>query len=160
MHPVTAQILRMLKPKKIWFETFQHEPVKTSEEAAKVRPGYTLKQGAKAIIFRVKDAEGRHFHMVVFPADKRFDNEKLKTLLSAKDIRFATKEELVEITNGVETGAVPPFGHLFSLPVLADKTLFDNEKIVFNAGDRRFSVALRSEDYLALENPRVEDIVS
>ena len=60
---------------------------------------------------------------------------------------------------GVEPGGVPPFGNLFALRVIADPTLFENEKIIFNAGDRGFSVAMRSEDYRRLVNPEVVEIV-
>lgn len=159
-HPVTKQITDLLKKNNCWFETFEHEPVQTSEEAAKVRTGYTLSQGAKAIIVRVKISNSeKKFVMLVMPGDKRFDNDKVKTIFGAKDIRFATVEEVVSLTGGVQTGGVPPFGNLFGLEVFADCKLFENEKIVFNAGDRRFSVAMRVEDYKTLVNPKIESIV-
>jgi prolyl-tRNA editing enzyme YbaK/EbsC (Cys-tRNA(Pro) deacylase) len=148
----------MLEERGVWFETFEHEPVRTSEEAAKTRPGYSLHQGAKAIILRVKQGQTKSFHMAVFPADKRFDNDKLKAALGAKDIRFASPEEIAQLTHGVEPGAIPPFGHCFELKVLADPGLFENERIVFNAGDRRFSVAMRSADYRDIEQPSIVDI--
>jgi prolyl-tRNA editing enzyme YbaK/EbsC (Cys-tRNA(Pro) deacylase) len=81
-------------------------------------------------------------------------------LLSARDVRFATEAEIAELTGGVEPGGVPPFGHLFGLPVFVDPALFQNERIVFNAGDRRFSVAMRAADYQRLANPRIAPIVS
>lgn len=159
-HPVTKQITDLLKKNNCWFETFEHEPVQTSEEAAKVRTGYTLSQGAKAIIVRVKISNSeKKFVMLVMPGDKRFDNGKVKTIFGAKDIRFATVEEVVSLTGGVQTGGVPPFGNLFGLEVFADCKLFENEKIVFNAGDRRFSVAMRVENYKTLVNPKIESIV-
>lgn len=159
-HPVTHQILNLFVQNGYWHETFEHEDVRTSEEAAKTRPGYTLNQGAKAIIIRAKiPNEGKKFLMLVMPADQKFSNDKVKALLGAKDIRFATEEEVAEITNGVKPGAVPPFGNLFGLEVITDKTLYDNEKIVFNAGERSFSVAMKSEDYRTLVKPKVAEIV-
>jgi len=41
-HPVTEQIQKLLTDQGVWFETFEHEPVRTSEEAAQTRPGYSL----------------------------------------------------------------------------------------------------------------------
>lgn len=159
-HTVTQEILELLARNNCWYETFEHEAVRTSEEAAKTRPGYTLKQGAKAIIVRAKISGGeKKFLILVMPADRKFSNDKVKTLLGAKDIRFATEEEVADITNGVKPGAVPPFGNLFGLEVISDPTLYDNEKIVFNAGERTFSVAMKSEDYKAQVRPRVENIV-
>lgn len=159
-HKVTSDIVDFLKKNGCWFETFEHEPVKTSEEAAKIRPGYTLHQGAKAMIVRVKKSESeKKFVMLVLPADLRFDNDKVKKNFTSKDIRFATEEEISRITDGVQIGGVPPFGNLFGLEVLADPTLFENEKIVFNAGDRCFSIAMKSEDYKSLVAPIITDIV-
>lgn len=159
-HSVTKEILDLLTKNNCWHETFEHKEVRTSEEAAKTRPGYALKQGAKAIIVRAKIRGGeKKFLMLVMPADQKFSNDKVKALLGAKDIRFATEEEVAEITKGVKPGAVPPFGNLFGLEVITDSTLYDNEKIVFNAGERSFSVAMNAEDYKSLVSPRVESIV-
>ncbi len=159
-HEVVSKILALLKNGGYWHETFEHEPVRTSEEAAKVRTGYSLAQGAKAMIVRVKKSEKeKFFAMLVLPGDKRFDIGKVKTYFGARDIRFATEEEVKTITGGVVPGGVPPFGNLFDLPVVADPTLFENEKIIFNAGDRSFSIAMKSEDYKKMVGPRVEQII-
>jgi len=159
-HNVVSQILELLKTNNCWLETFEHDPVRTSEEASRTRPGYTLHQGAKAMIVRVKRSDSdKRFAMLVFPADMRFDNAKVKNLFSAKDIRFATESEITELTGGVQPGAVPPFGNLFNLDVVADPALFENEKIVFNAGDRSFSLAMKSEDYRNIVKPQISSIV-
>lgn len=158
-HPAVKQITDILANSNYWFETFEHKPVTTSEEAAKVRTGYTLHQGAKALIIRIKKSEtDKKFVMLVIPADLKFDGKKVKEVFSAKDIRFATQEEISNLTNGIQIGGVPPFGNLFNFEVAADPKLFENEKIIFNAGDRRFSVAIKSEDYKKLVNPRVIEI--
>lgn len=159
-HKTSKVIIDLLQNNNFWFETFEHEPVRTSEEAAKIRHGYSLHQGAKALVIRVKKTEkDKKFAMLVIPGDSRFDKEKVKRLFGAKDIRFATEEEVKKIMEEIEPGGVPPFGNLFGLEVFADKTLFDNPKIIFNAGDRRFSVAVKSKDYCELVKPRVETII-
>ena len=155
-HPVSQQIVEVLEQNACWFETFEHEPVRTSEEAARIRPGYTLHQGAKAILLRVKNSDAdKKFVMLVFPADLKFDKDKVKALFNARDLRFATEDEVAALTHGVQAGGVPPFGQLFNLRVVADPKLFENEKIVFNAGDRRFSVAMKAEDYRRLVQPQI-----
>ncbi len=53
-HPLTEKIKQILTENNFEFETFEHEPVRTSEEASKIRTGFTIDQGAKAIIVRVK----------------------------------------------------------------------------------------------------------
>lgn len=159
-HKVTSQIVEILKDHGVWFETFEHEPVRTSEQAAKLRDGYTINQGAKAMIVRVKISNTeRKFVMLVLPGGMRFDTRKVKKLFNAKDIRFATEEEISSITEGVLPGGVPPFGNIFGLEVIVDPLLLENEKIIFNAGDRSFSIGMGSQDYIYIVEPRIESIV-
>lgn len=153
-HPVTKMITALLTQHGFWFETFEHEAVRTSEEAAAVRPEYTIDQGTKALIVRVKENGEKKFAMVAVPGGQRFDPKKLKELFGLSDIRFATEEEVAKITEGVLPGGVPPFGNLFDLTVYADEGIFKNEKIIFNAGDRSFSVGMFSKDYEALVEPQ------
>lgn len=159
-HPVVNQIVELLRNSRLWFETFEHQPVRTSEEAAGVRTGYSIHQGAKAIIIKIERSKReKFFAMLVFPADFRFDSKKVKKYFSAQSFRFATEEEVKSLIGGVIPGGVPPFGNLFNLEVLVDEKLFENEKIIFNAGDQRFSVAIRSEDYRKLVNPKITSFV-
>lgn len=156
LHPLTDKIQKLLQESHCWFETFTHKPVRTSEEAANVRAGYSLQQGAKALIVKTKQANGQEqFAMLVLPGDLRLDNKKVKSVLSAKDTRFATPEEISSLTEGVVPGGVPPFGNLFGIKVIVDPKLFDNEKIVFNAGDRGFSIAMKASDYQRLVAPQI-----
>jgi len=159
-HPVVSKIVNLLEKNGVWFDVFEHEPVRTSEEAAMIRTGYELHQGAKALIVRVKISNTeKKFVMLVCPGNTRFDNDKVKQYFGAKDIRFATEEEVSTITAGVQPGGVPPFGNLFELEAVVDPTLLQNEKIIFNAGDRGFSIGMKSVDYMTIVGPKVENIV-
>lgn len=157
-HPIAQNIIDLLQQHNMWHEVSHHEPVRTSEESAALRDSYTIQQGAKALIVRVKvPHEGKQFAMVVVPGDRKFDAKKVKALLKASDIRFATEDEVATITNGVKPGGVPPFGNLFGLKVLVDTSLFQNERIVFNAG-RTTSIGMRAEDYKIIVQPTIANI--
>ncbi len=138
------------------FETFEHEAVRTSEEAARIRHGYLIDQGAKALIVKVYPSE--RFVMLVVPGNLKFDEKKVNALLGIRKLRFATEDEVIKITEGVQPGGVPPFGNLFNLETYVEEKLFENEKIIFNAGDKRFSVAMSSSDYKTLLNPKIASI--
>jgi Ala-tRNA(Pro) deacylase len=158
-HPSVERIKSLLVENSCWFETFEHEPVRTSEEASKIRTGYTIEQGAKALITRVREPSmGKKFVMFVVPGNKRFDTAKIKISTGLVDLRFASEAEVAEITQGVLPGGVPPFGNLFGLEVFVDQSLFNNEKIVFNAGDKSYSIAMKADDYKKIVNPVVADI--
>jgi Ala-tRNA(Pro) deacylase len=123
--------------------------VRTSEEAARVR-GTRLEQGAKALVVRAQD---RFVHCVL-PANLRADNAALRALVGTRTLRFATREELRELT-GCEPGAVPPFGNLFGMPVLLDEALCVNERVVFNAGSNGVSITMRCEDVIRVSGATV-----
>jgi prolyl-tRNA editing enzyme YbaK/EbsC (Cys-tRNA(Pro) deacylase) len=159
-HRIVNKIENLLKENDCWYEKFEHQAVRTSEEAAKVRPDYSLAQGAKAMIVRVKiNNSEKKMIMLVVPGDVKFDQNKVKDFFKAKDIRFASETEVSNLTGGVQPGGVPPFGNLFNLETIVDPSLFINEKIIFNAGDKRVSVAMKSVDYQKVVEPKVEIIV-
>ncbi len=153
---MVEKITTILKDNGVWFEQLIHQPVRTSEEAVRVRTGYTIAQGMKSLIVKGKrSGRGRQYIMIVVPGNSEFDKQKLRAETGYTDVRFATEREVGEITGGVLSGGVPPWGSLFQLSAFADKAIFANEKVIFNAGDRRVSIAMSANDYLRLEAPTV-----
>ena len=163
-HPVVQKIKDLLDTAGVAYKTFEHEAVRTSEEAAALRPEYSLSQGTKALIVRIKKkgvpkAEEKQFVQLVVPGDAKFNPQKVRQALDAKDIRFATEEEVSTITEGVQPGGVPPFGNLFGLAVYMDTACLEHEESIFNAGDRRYSIALKNDDLVAVVKPVVVELV-
>ncbi len=144
---VFEKIKQLLDADKINYQSYKHKPVFTSEEAAKIR-NTDLKQGAKALVMF---ADKKPI-MVVLPANLKVDMKKFKAANEIKDLRMATPEEVKQVT-GVEIGAVPPFGNLFSIPLYVDKKLAENEQIVFNAGSHTQSIILKYKDYEKVAHP-------
>ena len=149
------RIIALLDENKIEYKLLEHEPVYTSEQAAAARADVSLHQGAKAMVLKIVNSQlsiGNCLVMCVLPGDKKIDFKKLKSVLGARDVTLADPEE-VEKTVGVKIGAVSPFGHLSGLKVLLDESIYDNEEIVFNAGDHCKSVKMKLSDYLRLVSP-------
>ena len=146
---VLERIQNLLAEHGVPFHIVSHRPVYTSSEAAEVR-GVSLKSGAKALIVKVKE----EFVMLVLPGDRRLDRKKLRGNLGYKSVRFATSEEVQELT-GLTPGAIPPFGSLFQLKTYCDPALGENEEINFNCGTHTKSMTIRYEDYLKTEKPTV-----
>ena len=153
-HPIVATIRSLLNGRNIPYTFMEHAPGVTSEDMVAIRKDFSLSEGAKALILR---ADGR-FVQIVIPGDRKFSNRKARAVLGVRDIRFVTAEQLAEITEGVLPGAVPPFGNLFGLPVYADAGIFENERIVFNCGERTASIAMSPEDYRMVVQPTVCDV--
>lgn len=149
---ITATLIARLDDAGITYTLSEHRPVYTSAEAAEVR-GTSLHSGAKALI--MKGDKG--FALAVIPADLSLNSPALRRVLRSRRLRFATKEELLELT-GLEPGSVPPFGSLFNLQTICDERLSENEKLNFNAASHCQSVQMSYQDYISLESPIIASI--
>ncbi len=149
---VFARLTALLDDARVPYAVTRHAPVRTSEEAAKVR-GTRLSSGAKALVCKADE----RFVLFVMPADRRLDSAAVRRTLGIRSLRFATPEEAtpeeVAQLTGLPPGAIPPFGALFALPTYCDQAIADEATINFNAGDRAISVAMAPSDYLAVERP-------
>ncbi len=148
---VTKKAIELLTSKGIEFEKLVHEPVTTSSEASGAR-GSRLSQGAKAIIVKAND----QFYHLIISAAVPLDNNKLRKVLCARRVRFATTEELFELT-GCLPGAVPPFGNLFGLPVYMDNALLSEEIVYFNCGSHTVSLRMKRADLVDVTNAQIVD---
>lgn len=144
---VYAQIISMLKGNHVLFDAYEHEAVKTSEEAAKIR-NTPLHAGAKALVMFADEKP----IMVTLPGDEKVDTKVFKETYSIRDLRMATPDEVQKVT-GVPIGAVPPFGHIFNIPLYMEKGLQENSKIFFNAGLHTKSVSMEEKDFEKVARP-------
>ncbi len=154
---IFEKIIKLLKENSVDFKLYEHEPVHTSEQAAKVR-NIEMKQGAKAIIFSADPAFseiGAKPILVVVPGDKKIDTKAFKKLYHIKDLKLLSPDEVRELT-GLEIGAIPPFGNTMGLITYADQLVFENEKIAFNVGSHTKSVLMKSKDFKDLVNPIID----
>ena len=146
---VLENILALLEKNNISYKLTEHKPVRTSEEAARIR-GAALRTGAKAMIVRGKD----NYYLLVLPADKHIDWKRVRAILHVSNLRFATEEEAESVAH-VKMGSVPPFGNLLGLPTYFDEGLFENDVVNFNPGSTTHSIAMKSADLRALVSPVV-----
>lgn len=146
---VFEKIIEILKDNQINYQLLKHEPVFTSEEAAKVR-GTSIKQAAKALVFYADKMP----IMIVLPGDKKIDVKKFKKAHQAKDLRMATPKEVEELI-GVKIGAVHPLGMIHGLPVYVDNSLGKNQEVVFSAGLHTRSIKMKYRDWFRLAKPKL-----
>ncbi|MGQ9549181.1 MAG: aminoacyl-tRNA deacylase [Roseiflexus sp.] len=91
--------------------------------------------------------------MLVVPADTRADLARLADVIGACEIRLADEHEFAPLFPDCETGAMPPFGNLYGLPVYLDRNLADCETITFQAGTHQDAISMQSEDFIRLARP-------
>ncbi len=145
---VFERVEELLVRNGVEYSVLRHEPVYTSEEAAAIR-GTPLSSGAKALIIKAD-----RFVMLILPADRKLDNKKARAGLGSRSLRFASREEVDQMT-GLQPGSIPPFGSLFDLPTYCDPALAENPAINFNAGDHSISVHMSYEEYVRVERPEM-----
>ena len=147
---VHAQLVELLRAEDIDFRLTHHDAVTTSADAATVR-GAELRSGAKAMLVKGKSG----FVLAVLAADRKVDWKLLAPLVGGKGARFANEEELRDAT-GLTKGAVPPFGRLFGLRTIYDRSLLEVESVNFNAGTHTDSIAMPRADLIRVGGGELE----
>lgn len=152
--PVLTQLTDLLDAAGIAYRRVDHAATYTSEDSARAR-NEPLQVGAKALLLKA-DAE---YAVAVMPADRKLDSGAVKRMLGAKSLRFATTEELLELT-GLVPGALPPFGKpILPFPLFADvSTGREFGRVAFNAGSRTTSLILQREDWLTIAQPALSSL--
>jgi prolyl-tRNA editing enzyme YbaK/EbsC (Cys-tRNA(Pro) deacylase) len=147
---VYSKIRDWLRLEQAAYREVHHEPTRTSEESARAR-GEELRVGGKALLIKV-DTD---FRLFVLSADRKLDSTAIRAYFGAKKTRFAAPEELLDLT-GLVPGSVPPFGTpILPFPLYVDPSVFDNQRIAFNAGSLTDSIIMGIEDYRRLANAEV-----
>jgi len=146
---ILNRIHLLLKEAGVDFRELEHPPTRTSEEAAAAR-GEDLSIGAKALLLKTDDI----FRLFVLPADRKLDSKAIRHHLGVKRTRFATREELHEMT-GLVPGCVPPFGE----PILPFELYADEavgaviDRVAFNAGSLTHSIIMSAADWERIAQP-------
>ncbi len=145
------RVKQYLKQSRVKYKISRHKEAFTAQEVA-ARQHVSGKQLAKVVLVKAND-----FVMMVLPANLLLDIKKVKKILKSKSVRLAKETEIEKYFPDCEIGAMPPFGNLYDLTVYIDKSLTENEKIVFRAGDYTHTIAINYEDLARLIEPRIEE---
>ena len=150
--PLSETIRKFLDENRVRYELLSHPRAITAQEVAQT-VHITGKEVAKCVIVQ---ADGMT-RMVVLPASRRLNLEKLKTHLDAEEIRLAKENEFRDLFPDSEIGAMPPFGTLYGLPVHLDVSLMSFPEIVFNACTHTEVLKISLSDFEKLVKPGVGD---
>ena len=113
------------------------------------------KKLAKTVIVKIDGA----LAMAVIPASFHVDLDRLRMLTGAQSVEVAGELEFKDAFPDCDTGAMPPFGNLYDMPVYADESLAANEEITFTAGTHRELVRMYWADMARLVNPTVDKLI-
>ncbi len=150
---VATKLKAFLDSKKVVYQVLKHHERFTSQEIAETLhvPGRML---AKVVIVKADGA----LRMAVLPGDLLLDLRKYGKAVAAREVVLATEAEFKDAFPDCELGAMPPFGNLYAMRVVVDKTLAADEHIVFEAGSHHEAIKLPYTDFARLALPQVADI--
>jgi Ala-tRNA(Pro) deacylase len=127
-----------------------HSPAYTAQGIAGLTH-ISGKELAKTVIVKL---DGK-LVMAVVPAMFHVDLALLKKATNATSAVLASEEDFRDRFPGCETGAMPPFGNLYDMPVFAEESLTRDKEIAFNAGTHRELIRMGWEDFEKLVEPKV-----
>lgn len=139
-----------LRDNQVLFEEQHHPRAVSAQEVAASEhiPGRML---AKTVMV-LADGE---IAMLALPAPYQVDLEKAAAALGVKEARLAEEEEFEDSFPDCEVGAMPPFGNLYGVPVYVEKTLAEDETIVFRSGSHTETMSVSYSDFERLVEPTV-----
>ena len=95
--------------------------------------------------------------MTVLSADHHIDLEKAEQAIG-KTVSLDNEQQFKSLFPDCAAGAMPPFGNLYGLPTYVDKTLAEQDYIVFEAGTHTDAIKMTYRDYEKIVKPRVVDL--
>ena len=93
--------------------------------------------------------------MVILPASRQLDFERLREITDTRDVELAGEKEFAGLFPECEIGAMPPFGNLYGMDVYVSEELESDDEIAFNAGAHNELLRLSYEDYKKLVHPKI-----
>jgi len=124
------------------FEAMTHKQAYTMPEVAAALH-LSGRQVAKVVIVK---ADGEMV-MLVVPSPHRLDFARVRKMLGAKKVSLAKEEEFADLFPDCATGAMPPFGNLYDVPVYVEQALAEQGEIVFRVGTHRDTMKVAYADF-------------
>ncbi len=161
-----ARAVSLLDSHGLQDDIVEHEPVSTMEDVARVLSA-SPEQMVKSVLVAVDSWPGGTavpnppltLVLAAIPATKKLDRRKLATILSVsyKSIRFATQEEVEDLT-GFKIGSIPPFGMPRQALVFLDSRFQTFQHVWCGTGKRTESLKISLQDLCRISSASFADI--
>lgn len=154
-----SRLIRLLDERGARYRLIDHPPEGRTEIVSGMR-GHDPRLAAKCVILIVKlGKKTTKYALAVVPGNRRVDFAAVKELFGATYVSFASVD-VAERLAGCVAGTVLPFAFDPALELVVDPALREAEEMYFNAARLDRSIALRTEDYFAIAEPRTAGIAA
>ena len=144
------KLMEFLDSHQVKYVCITHSTAYTAQEVAALAH-IRGRDMAKTVIVKL---DGK-VAMAVLPASKQVDLSLLKAVAGAETAALATEAEFRGKFPECETGAMPPFGNLYGVPVFVEESLTKDKEISFNAGTHNELMRISYSDFERLVQPTV-----
>ncbi len=159
IQPFKNNLTKLLDQTKVKYKVLEHKVVYTAHDVSATTKK-KLSEIAKVVLIKVEGKEGApllrgapSFHaLVVVPAGKYLDFSGIKKALKAKKVSMASEKDIIKHLK-TKVGLLHPFGSLYNIPTILDKTLSKSKKLLASAGSYTHSLEISVKDFEKLVKP-------
>lgn len=150
MQQCQQQLEQYLQGQQIAYQIQHHPLAYTAQKIAETEhvPG---KMVAKSVVVFADN----NMILLVLPADRRVDFDKVQAHTGAQTVRLAEEREFQNAFPDCAIGAMPPFGNLYNIPVYVEQSLAQQDTIIFPVGTHTETMSLHYADFERLARPGV-----
>jgi Ala-tRNA(Pro) deacylase len=133
-----------LDSKGVSYECVHHTRTRTSLATAR-EAHVKADKLAKCVLLE----DERGYVLAILPASRRLDLKRIERQFHRR-LELASEDELIDIFEDCEVGAVPALGKAYNVPTLLDDQLLAHSHLFFEAGDHEDLVHLSGLAFRAL----------
>ncbi len=144
---------KLLDSNNIKYKIHIHKKVYTAFNQAETQH-LKPKEVAKSVLIKTD----KLYVLAVVPAAKYVDFAKVKKALQVKKVSIAKEKDIKKILK-TNIGLVHPFGNLYKIPVLLDRSLAKQKTLITSAGSYTESIELKIKDFQKITTATIASFV-
>jgi len=142
-----SKLIKFLEKNKAKFDLVEHKKVYTAFDEAETQQ-LKAKEVAKTVLVKAD----KDMALVVIPAAKNVDFDKVKKKLKAKKVSMAKESDITSKLKS-KIGLIHPFGPVYKLQTLVDNALLKEKTMRASAGSYTESIEMTPSQFTKLVEP-------
>jgi len=151
---IAITMKQYLTSHKIDYSELPHEHTATALQSANA----THVAGG-SVVKAVLLSDGREYLLAVLPANRRLEINRLCDFMG-QDYELAGEDEVGDVFNDCEIGAIPPVGDAYGLPVIWDDSLSKPDGVYLEAGDHETLIRVNKDNFLRMMGDATHTTIS
>ena len=141
---IAPRLQEYLRSEGVPFDAVAHSRTATARQTAHAAhvPGASV---AKCVVVHHE----RGYVLAVVPSTHRVELGALQSLLDRR-LGLATEDEIAELFDDCDVGAVPPIGPAYGMPSVVDESIATAAEVYFEGGDHRTLVHVTGDGFRRL----------